>query len=372
SNVPVLVGGTGGTGVASVAAGNNHIVARKTDGTVWAWGSGSSGQLGNALTAQSNVPVQVVGPSGIGSFLTGIASVAAGDDHSVAVKSDGTVWSWGANNNGQLGRDAAGAGVPGQVVGPNETGFLMGVSTGAAGLASGLNHLVVLKGDGTVWAWGGGGSGQMGNGFTANYTAPHTVAGLTGVTGLAAGDSHSVAVKSDGTVWAWGQNSSGQLGDNTTNDSLRPVQVVGPGGSQFLTGIVAVSAGGNFSSGSHSVALKSDGTVWTWGASSFGELGNNTTTSSSTPVQVLGPGGSGFLTGIVAVTMSSVHSIAVKSDGTAWAWGASGRMGNTGVGTSLTPVQVMGPIGTDFMTGVAGVAAGQHSLLVKGDGTVWA
>ncbi|MBF0487187.1 MAG: hypothetical protein HQK98_03415, partial [Nitrospirae bacterium] len=148
--------------------------------------------------------------------------------------------------------------------------------TGVTAVAGGFEHTIALTGDGTVWAWGYNGYGQLGDGTNTNSNTPVQVSGLTGVTAVAGGAVHSVALRSDGTVWAWGLNQYGQLGNGTNTNSNTPVQVSG------LTGVTAVAAGFE-----HSVALKSDGTVWAWGYNGYGQLGNGTNTNSNTPVQVL-------------------------------------------------------------------------------------
>ena len=155
---------------------------------------------------------------------------------------------------------------------------------------------------------------------------------LTGVTAITAGSYHSLALRSDGMVWAWGWNSSGQLGDSTTTDHSTPAQVVGPGGTGFLTGVTAIAAGFG-----HGLVLRSDGTVWAWGDNTYGELGDGTGTAHSTPVQVVGPGGAGFLIGMTAIAAGNgSHSLALKSDGTVWAWGdnAYGDLGDGSPGTA--------------------------------------
>jgi len=224
-------------------------------------------------------------------------------------------------------------------------------------LAGGIYHTLALRSDGTVWAWGQNGAGQLGDGTTTNRKTPVRVLELTDVVGVA-GSNHSLALKSDGTVWAWGYNNSGQLGDGTTTDRNTPVQVLG------ITGVVSIAAGTW-----HNLALKNDGTVWAWGYNNNGQLGDGTTTLRTTPVQVLG------ITGVVSIAAGSWHSLAFKNDGTVWAWGYN-NYGQLGDGTTTqrnTPVQVSGLTGIAGLTGVVDIAAGYfHSLALKSDGTVWA
>jgi len=265
-------------------------------------------------------------------YLTGITTVAAGTFHSVALKSDGTVWSWGNNNCGQLGDNTITTSrTPLQVVGPGASGFLSGVKA----IACGGYHTIALMNDGTVWAWGLNEWGQLGDGTMTNSRTPVQVVGpggsgyLAGITAIAGGVEHTIALRDDGTVWTWGFNVFGQLGNGTHSaENPVPVQVVGPGGSGYLDGIVAIS--GRFL---NTVALKNDGTVWTWGHNAWGELGDGTTNDSTTPIQVVGSGGSGWLTGITAVACGMGYMIALRNDGTVWTWG----------GNSYTPVQVKRP-----------------------------
>jgi len=322
---------------AQLSAGASHSLALSTDGYPSAWGSDSSGQLGdNATTTEK-------GPSS-GPALTGITQIVAGrgSSFSLAVKKDGTVWAWGANSSGQLGNNSTTTSkVPVQVPG----------LTNVIAIAAGASHALALKSDGTVWAWGLNASGQLGIGSTTTSKAPVQVHTLTDVTAIAAGASHSLAISSDGTVWAWGLNSSGQLGNNSTTNATAPVQV-------SIPSVIAL-AGGT----SHTLALKSDGTVWAWGANTSGQLGNNSTTTSKTPVQVTG------LSGVASIAAGASHSLALKSDGTVWSWGlnSSGQLGNGTTTTSKTPVQV-----TSFGERVVAVAAGDNfSLAFTQDGAHW-
>jgi RHS repeat-associated protein len=183
------------------------------------------------------------------------------------------------------------------------------------------------------------------------------VSGLSGVTAAGGGYWHSLALKADGTVWAWGSNEHGQLGNGAIDpaaDYPTPAQVTGPGGVGFLTGVTAIAVGTH-----HNLALKGDGTVWAWGRNANGQLGDNTTASRPAPVQVKGPGGVGVLTGVTAIGAGSDHSLAAKGDGTAWAWGknANGQLGDDTTTQRRTPVQVSG------LTGATKLGGGDfHSL----------
>lgn len=435
--------------IASISAGDYHsLFVSNNGGTVQAMGLNDHGQLGNGTggdlsnTYDSAIPVSV-------SSISGVTNVSAGVLHSMALKSDGTVWGWGAaNNSGGVGSGALiDSNIPVTVhfncsVAPNSGPAISGtdivitgsnfstdgptiVTFGSDPATPGLNPLVVnphtidvttpsgtagavnvnvtnngstttitngftytgsgggpapafcafsgftansiitgdnssfaLKSDGTVWAWGDT-YGQFGAGGSETSNIPVQVPGLTGITAIAAGKAnHALALKGDGTVWAWGYNPFGQLGDGSTTDHLdTPVQV------SNLAGITAIAAGVN-----HSLALKGDGTVWAWGMNAAGELGDGTggdrtlNHNSDVPVQVSN------LTDITAITAGSDHSLALKGDGTVWAWGYNefGQLGDGTVTDRNAPVQVSG------LSGMTGLTAGfWHSVALKGDGTVW-
>ena len=358
-----------------IAAGDNHNLLLKSDGTVWAWGNNGTGQLGDGTNTDRNTPVQVVGENGVG-YLTGVTAVAAGIFHSLALKSDGTVWAWGWNGFGQLGdgTDSDFSNTPVQVLGKGGKGYL----TDMTAISASTWHSLALKDDGTVWVWGANWYGQLGDGTDSRFsTTPVQVSGkdgkgyLTGVRAVSAGKEHSIALKNDGTVLAWGVNWDGQLGDGTNTDRNTPVQVVGENGEGYLTDVTAISAGGY-----HSLALKNDGTVLAWGYNGEGQLGDGTDSDlSNTPVQIVGENGIDHLNGVAAISAGSNHSLAFKSDGTVWAWGYNGE-GQLGDGTdsdlSNTPVQVVGENGIRYLVDVAVISAGEwHSIVLKSDGTVW-
>ncbi len=300
SGTPVKVKGPGGsgylTGVESVAAGGQHSLALKSDGTVWAWGENNFGQLGdNDIThTDKSTPVQVRDTTDLSGFLTGVVAVAAGEYHSLALKSDGTVRAWGDNDDGQLG-DGSGIG--------KDTAVQVPGLTGMKAVSAGWVHSLALKSNGSVWAWGRGDHGETGDNSMASSAAPVQVQDLvdgsgflTGAVAVAGGGYHSLAVKSDGTVRAWGSNYNGELGDNSTTNRGTAVQVSG------LTGAVTV-AGGRY----HSLALKSDGTVRAWGGNENGQLGDRSVTESHTAVQVSG------LVGAVAIAAGDSHSLGLST-----------------------------------------------------------
>ncbi len=324
------------TGVIAVSAGYYHNLALKSDGTVWAWGYNGStlsgyfghGMLGNGTNIDSNVPVQT-------SNLTGVTAIAAGGWHSLALKSDGTVWAWGRNNYGQLGDGTTTeSNIPVQVSG----------LTGVIAIAGGEYHSLALKSTGTVWAWGRNAYGQLGTGNTTDSYIPVQVTGLTGVTAISAGYNFNLALKSDGTVRSWGSNASFTLGTGTewSGNSSVPVQVNG------ITGAIAISAGYN-----HSLALKSDGTVRGWGGDYYGQLGNVSSgpyIDSYDPVQVVG------FTGAAAIAAGYSYSLAVKSDGTVWGWGYNGF----GLYGGITPTRL------NSLSGVTAIATGSmHGLAIR-------
>ncbi|WP_424186900.1 S8 family serine peptidase [Actinokineospora sp. G85] len=321
-----------------LGAGTAHTLTVKSDGSVWTWGSNSAGQLGNGSTTNSTTPVPVVGLAGV---RRGEATVAGGAVHSLAVRSDGTAWAWGANTFGQLGNGTTTASTtPVQVSG----------LTGVVAVAAAGTYSLALKSDGTVWAWGTNANGQLGDGTTTQRTTPVQVSGVTGAVGIAAGSAdHALAVKSDGTVRAWGANTHGQLGNGTTTASTTAVPVTG------LTGVRSVSAGY-----AHSLAVRTNGTVASWGNNSNGQLGDGTTTQRTTPVAVSG------LTDVASASASFVFSLAVRTNGTVASWGnnSDGQLGNGTTTSSTTPVTTTGVSATALASGSL------HGVAAKSDGTL--
>jgi alpha-tubulin suppressor-like RCC1 family protein len=268
-------------------------------------------------------------------MLSGVVAVGSGSyaRTSLAVLADGTAYQWGARVYNNLQECDA---VPRPV-----HDALMRPVTGIIDVAAGDVHNLLLKQDGTVWAWGTNGSGQMGDGTNEPSTSPVQVQGLSDIVGIAAGGWHSLALKRDGTVWAWGLGSEGQLGDGTQSLGRKhPVQVIGSDGVGVLTGITAIAAGRE-----HSLALRDDGTVWAWGNDSFGQIGgaDERILPNLTPTAVQSPAGGGMLTGITWIAGGNDHSLAVGPGGTVWGWGKNihGELGNGSQESSRRPVQAL-------------------------------
>jgi len=301
----------GVTGAAAITGGSSHSHLLKIDGTVMAFGPGTSGRLGDGTDDAHLMPFALPG-------LTGVVALDGGDANTVALKGDGTVVAWGANSQGQVGD-----GTTTTRLSPTAVSSLTTVTA----ISAGEDFALAVKQDGTVWAWGDNQYGQLGDNSTNDRLAPVEVSTLATVTAVAAGRDHGLAVLSDGTAWAWGHNGDGALGDGTATNRLEPVQVAG------LSGVTKVAAGTWFS-----MALDGDGHVWTWGTNSSGQLGDGTTTERLSAAQVAG------LTDIVQIAAGDAHALALASDGTVYAWGENGD-GQLGDGTTIdrwVPVAISG------------------------------
>ena len=339
-------------GIKTMAAGINHTVALKADGTLWAWGGNSDGQLGDGANTDCNTPVRVVGKDGIG-YLEGVTAVTAGWYYTVALKADGTVWAWGSNADGQLGD---GTKIPRKT--PVQVNDLVGVKA----VAAGINHTVALKADGTLRAWGDNTYGQLGIGTTDTYrNTPVQVVNLDNVVAVAAGN-HTVAIKNGGTLWAWGSNYSGQLGNNSVSTTINtPVQVKGAIGSgdEFLKDIITVFAGL-----SHTLAIKNDGTLLAWGQNGNGQLGlgDGGASKESFPKPV------GTDKNWALISGGSLYTIAGKSDGTIWAWGLN-NYGQLGLGHTEDKSS---PQRLGQAADLVKVSAGNlHSAALRRSGILW-
>lgn len=237
--------------VVAIASGYSHVLALKSDGTVWGWGANWAGHLGNDSGNDSPYAIQILLANK--TPLNHVVAIACGSDHNLALKDDGTVWTWGYNGEGELGT----GNLDWQCPNPTRVANLPPI----AAIGAGDTHSIAAAVDGAVWVWGDNGQGQLGVHGQGQFT-PIQVVGLAGVTAVAGGVFHSLALKSDGSVWAWGADNKGQVGNGTTTSSLPPVKVIN------LPQTISITAGG-----SQSFAVAADGSVFGWGSNDWGQLG---------------------------------------------------------------------------------------------------
>lgn len=327
----------------AVAAGGQSSYAIKSDGTLWAWGWNTSGQIGDGTTQTRTAPVIISG-------VADVVSIVGGGDHALAMKRDGTVWAWGANFYGQLGlSDQTTRYVPIQIP----------TLSNVVAVAAGLRHSLALKADGTVWAWGSNFYGELGDGTLVRKLAPVQVPALSGVKRIAAGGEFSLAIKDDGTeaglLWTWGRNDRGQLGDGTRTDRLVPTRAA-------IANVAAVGAG-NYTT----YAIAADGALWTWGGNANGQVGDGTwggtTMDRLLPVQLVALG-----TGISAAG-GTTHGGALTADGFVWAWGYNDfRQLGDGTGISRNYPARVSTLSSVLLTSFGW----SHAVAAKADASVWA
>ena len=350
---------TSTTGTAGSHPQSQSAPGQVVAGIVTGWGDNSDGALGNGLQTNSASPVPMQLPAG-----SHVAQIVEGDGASVAVLSDGTVWVTGRTYDGELGNGT----YPVSVDVPTKVAI-----TNVKSVSAGQFTLFALKNDGTVWSWGWNGYGALGTGSSASKTAtPAEVPGLSNVVQVTAQWTTGVALKSDGTVWSWGDNAAGNLGNGTQcspstgcQGSGTPVQVHGAGNVGFLSGVASISSGRG-----DTLAVLTSGTVVGWGADNYGQLGDNDNKNKPAPVAMLASGGGQTLGGVASVAAGGTFTLVLKGDGTVLAAGYNldGELGN---GTSGSSVYV--PVAVSGLSDVKAVAAGYyHALALRSDGTVWA
>ena len=306
--------------VVALSAGGLHNLVLKDDGTLWAWGSDHYGQLGIQTEAErvatDMVPDLALMSNSPKQILDDVIAVSSGGWHSMALRRDGTVWSWGRNDYGQLGIGSDNH--------QSEPMQIDGLSDIVAITAGGW-HSMALTSDGRVYVWGGNQHGQLGNGTTINVLTPELHGLLQEMISVSAGFYHNIALDSNGHVWVWGQNGNGQLGDGTRQNSSTPKKLEGFGD------VIAVSAGYY-----HSLALKSDHSVYAWGENSKGQLGDGTTQDRTTPTRVP------HIHNIAQIAAGSKMSMALDKDDIGWSWGWNqyGQLGDGTMMDRLEPVQI--------------------------------
>ncbi len=375
-----------------VSAGVGYSMAIKSDGTLWGWGYNNSGQLGDGSTTMQTYPKKIGNDTWID---IEVVTSTTGVEFTHGIKSDGTLWGWGANSFGQLGDGSTTDRLsPVQIESDNKwvkmahdgTSFHGIKSDGtlwACGYNSGLfgngttassstlvrigtdnkwvdidatEHVLALKSDGTLFAWGPNNYGQLGDGTTINLTTATQIGSDNKWVSIACGDAHSSGVKVDGTLHTWGYNSNGQIGDNNNNiDKHSPTSITI---NVTLDSWQTIASGNYFTLG-----IKSNGTLWAWGANGSSQLGDGTTTNRNCPIQI------GSDNKWIVASGGNLHAHGIKSDGTLWGWGfnSNGQLGDGTTTNRTTPVR----IGLDNTW--IGVTDGDNfTIAIKSDGTLWA
>jgi len=347
----------------AIAAGDYHTIVLGSDGTLWAWGNNQYWQLGLGDTTGTNriFPTQIEVDFDYVIF-TDVAVIETGTTHSLALKTDGSLWGWGTNGAGQLGTgDTISAEAPYQ--GVTDTNWFVLSGTNLTTFAAGYAHTLATKTTGTLWAWGVNNYGQLGlgnSGYGTDRTTPSQVGTASDWASIAAGYLHTLATKTSGTLWAWGQNASGKLGLGDYTNRATPSQV-----GTDSDWVVVAASGDTYGSG-HTIALKTSGTLWAWGYNAYGQLGLGNSgygTDRTTPSQV------GTASDWASIAAGYLHTLVTKTTGTLWAWGYnwSGQLGDGTTDNRKTPRQ----IGTD--SDWSQVAAGYyHTLGLKTSGNLWA
>lgn len=331
----------------SVSCGDQYVGAVKNDGSLFMWGTNTSGQLGNG----NNVNLFTTSSQVIGNDWQSVATsksldnnTGTGSSHTLAIKTDGSLWTWGNNDEGQLGNGTnISSNVPVQI----------GTDTNWAKVVAGSLHSLALKTDGTLWAWGHNAYGQVGNGTFINVNTPTQIGSANNWSDISTYESHSLGIKTDGTLWAWGKNNYYQLSQGNNQNKNTPSQI----GSS--TNWLSVSAGYQYS-----FAIQQDSSLWAWGNNSIGQLGNGSIGSfNPNPIQI------GATSKWIQVSSGREHTVALQANGTLWGWGMN-FFGQLGQGNNsfqiLSPVQITTDSNFTFINN-----GHYYSMAISSDTTMW-
>lgn len=327
----------------SVSCGGDHTVAIKNDNSIWAWGYNEDGELGLGDYTHPGIGNRNYSPSQIGTDVDW-ENVFCGGYHALAVKTDGTLWSWGYNYYGQLGL--------GYLTNVNEP-MKIGTDTDWIFVGCGEYHTLAIKTNNSMYPWGNNNNGQLGLGDTINISEPVNIVKEIGWKHVACGSSHAVAIKNDNSLWSWGYNYFGQLGlgdENSDEIYNKPMQI------GIDINWAYVSCGAN-----HTIAIKLDGSIWTWGNNDTQQLGLGITSNKNIPMQI------GNEKNWKYVVCNSNHSIAIKSDGSMWGWGSNSN-GQLGTG-NIKPKYIPTKLNLEKWATVS--TSARHTVAIKNDGTIW-
>ncbi len=323
----------------SFSAGEEHSVSLLSNGTMWNWGWNPYGQLGDGTIVDRSIPTQI----GVQTDWKIIANQHA--SHTLAIKNNGTLWGWGLNQSGQAG----------SLNYTNASGYILiptqiGSDTDWKIIITGNKHSAAIKNDGTLWTWGRNEDGQLGIGNKVNQDNPVKVGTDNNWVNVSAGDAHTIAIKQDGTIWSWGRNGDGQLGIGNNTPTTIPTKI------GTLNTWTDVFAGGAFC-----IAKKNDGTIWSFGNNSLGELGIGNNIDKNSPTQI------GTANDWNTIATGGLHTIALKNNGDIWSWGINidGELGDGTMTNRNYPLKIQS------LTNVAQISAGSYHSMVISNGKMY-
>ncbi len=302
-------------------------VAIKTDGTLWGWGANTLAQLGDNSLINRSTPRQISIAAAGG--LTGWKQVESGGGHTGAIRDDGSLWMWGYNVRGQLGDNTVILRSTPRQISIAAAGGL----TGWKQVSTGDSFTSALRTDGTLWCWGFNNFGQLGdNTIVSKSTPKQEFTSSTNWKQISCGESYMAAIKTDGTLWSWGSNNYGQIGDNTGGLSGATSKSTPRQELTSSTNWKQVDCGGN-----HTAAIKTNGTLWSWGLGSSGQIGDNSITFARSTARQESTASNNWK----QVSGGSASTAAIKTNGTLWAWGSNnaGQVGDNTIITRSIPTQ---------------------------------
>jgi len=340
----------------TIAAGFNSNYVIRPNGSLWAWGYDMLGDGTENIFDEENLLINArLSPVLI---MDDVIHVSSGATHATAIRSDGSLWTWGSNVNGQLGNGAGGTQDSNSLTPIRILSDVVAVSAGG-------HHNMAIRSDGSLWAWGRNELGQVGDGTTEARMAPVRI--MDNVRAVSAGQEHTMAIRDDGSLWAWGSSRFGNLGNGLSSDG-HMASAANPNPIRIMDNVTAVST-----SGDHTMAIRGDGSLWAWGINWHGQLGigifgapttygmpSNPDSYRSSPVRVLD--------NVVAVSAGRGITMAIRSDGSLWGWGQN-RTEALGIATAnhvqATPIRIIDE--------VQSVSVGfQTTLVIRSDGSLWA
>ena len=360
-----------------IIIGGNHSSLIDSTGDLWMWGDNGNGKLGDGSDQDRPIPINISDQENDPFDEAQITQVVVGDQHSAAIDENGDLWMWGDNKYGQLGNGTNGPpsytpiNISQQINNPLGETRIEQVSLGHL-------HSAAIDEDGNLWMWGWNSRSQLGDGSTTNSSTPINISILDDeneiygqtITQVALGYDYSGAIDSTGDLWMWGDNGNGQLGDGTNEKSSTPINITDKHGSSLAAKTIDQVVLGEY----HSAAIDEDGDLWVWGANEYGQLGNGSTTSSSTPINISDDQNLDQFEGktIEQVALGRYHSAAIDEDDNLWMWGRNnnGQLTNEIEGThSSTPINITAQFDNKKIEQVT-LGSG-HSGAIDSNGDLW-